>query len=207
MVDPNSAIEALEQLSYGGIFIITFFSGYIIPVPEEIVLITVGYLSSVGVVHFGRIVFLSILAVFLSDCGLFYLARHHNRYTERLKVRLERSWISKSRLVSRQHIRRTIFLLRFVISFRFVGPILAGSLNTPWLTFLLPDLAAVLIYVPVLTFLGFYFHASFAKLVTGVEASQHLIFILAMIIVGLLITRFAHRKWRRSATPVDTLPS
>src|SRR3989344_3918397 len=138
MVDPNVALAALEQLSYGGIFLITFFSGYLLPVPEEIVLLSIGYLSSVGSIYLGRAALVSLLAIFASDCALFYLARHHNRYTERLKARLERSRLAKSWLVSREHISRTIFLLRFALGLRFVGPVLAGSLNTRWLVFLFP---------------------------------------------------------------------
>ena len=202
MTDPSATIATLEQLSYGGIFLITFFSGYIIPVPEEIVLLSVGYLSSVGVIHLGPAVIVSLLAIFASDCVLFYLAWHHNRYTERLKARLEQSWLAKSRLCSREHISRTIFLLRFVIGFRFVGPVLAGSLHTRWLTFILADLSALLISVPIFIFLGFHFNASFVSLVTRVEATRHLIFIVVMIIISLLIARFVHRKLRRSTSAV-----
>jgi len=78
MIDPNVALATLEQLSYGGIFLITFFSGYLIPVPEEIILLSIGYLSSVGSIHFGRAMLVSLLAIFASDCTLFYLVRHHN---------------------------------------------------------------------------------------------------------------------------------
>src|SRR3989344_1345214 len=194
MVDPSAALATFEQLSYGGIFLVTFFSGYLIPVPEEIVLLSVGYLSSVGGIHLGRAMLVAFLAILASDCFLFYLARHHNCYNERLKARLERSWLAKSRLVSRKHISRTIFLLRFVIGLRFVGPVLAGSLNVRWLVFLFPDLAALLIYVPVFTLLGFHFHASFVKLVTSVEAAKHAIFITAIVVVGLLVARFVHKK-------------
>lgn len=209
MIDPNTALASLESLSYGGIFLITFFSGYLVPVPEEIVLLSLGYLGSIGVIHFGRAVIVAFLAILASDCLLFYLARHHNRYTKRLKARLETSRLGKSRLVSREHLSRTIFVLRFVVGLRFVGPVLAGSLNTRWLTFLLPDIAALLIYVPVFAFLGFHFNASFVKMVTSVEMVRHTIFIIAMVVVGLLITYFVHQKLSRytngATTPVDTL--
>ncbi len=45
------------------------------------------------------------------------------------------------------------------------------------------------------------------KVVTGVAVVRHVIFILAMIIVGLLITRFVHKKlsqFANGAAPVDT---
>ena len=185
MQDIFSAIGYLEQFSYIGIFILLLFSGSIFPIPEEIILLAAGYLSSSGLIKLSPVLFVSFFAILLGDILLFKLSSQESKYTEKLKEKIKNNKFFNHKIMSHRHIGRTIFVMRFIPGLRFLSPIVASIIKMKPNKFLFYDSVALLVYTPIFVFLGFYSHNSFLRFITEVEAVRHVIFFLILALVGI----------------------
>ena len=196
MVNTQFFITYLEHFSYIGIFILVLLSGYLIPIPEEILLLLVGYISGFGFNNLYIAMLASILGVLAGDNILFWLSRYKgSKLIDRLKRKIRRNELMKYRRLMKKHIGKTIFILRFIVGLRFFGPFLAGSMKAKWKTFQLYNLLAVVIYVPILVFLGYRFHNQLVLLITEFEIARHIIFVLSLVVLGYLISIFLNKKF------------
>lgn len=187
----------VENLSYLGTFIVMVLAGHLVPVPEEILLLLIGYASGIGFSNVYIAFAVSSIGVIVGDSALFFLSRTGSKYVERLKKKISRSKLERYENLMRTHAGKTIFLSRFIITVRFFSPILAGSLGVKWRTFALADFPAVIIYVGVFIFLGYHFNSDIASLITEVKLARHIIFILLISVIGLLISYWAGKKFLR----------
>ena len=195
MTSTQFFINYLENFSYLSIFILSALVGYLIPIPEEILLLLVGYIAGSGFYNLYLAAFFSIFGVIFSDNVIFWLStRNSVGLIKKLKQRFDRDKIKKYRRLMKKHIGKTIFVLKFIVGLRFLSPLLAGSMNVKWKIFQFYDLLAVAIYVPLIIFIGFHFHNQLEFLVTGVQVARHLIFLLILILAGILVTIFARNK-------------
>ena len=189
-------IGYLEQFSYFGIFALIALSGYIIPIPEEILLLLTGYLAGIGVNNIYIALAAAILGILAGDNILFWLSRYKgSKIIDRLRHKVRKNEINKYRHLMKKHIGKTIFIARFIVGLRFFGPFLAGSMKIKWKAFQFYNLIAVLVYAPIILFLGYHFHNRLALIITQVEIARHLIFFLFLVAVGYLISVFLNKKY------------
>lgn len=187
----------LEHISYFGTFVLMVFSGHLVPVPEEIILLLVGYASGIGLSNVYFTAVSAMLGVIAGDSLLFYLSRHGNRYIERLKNRIAPQKIAKYERMMNAHTGKTIFLSRFIVGLRFFSPILAGMLKVKWRMFLACDIPAIIIYVSFFIFLGYHFNSDIARMITEVKLARHIIFALLITVIGLILSYFIGKKFLR----------
>lgn len=185
----------LDAFSYLGIFVLLLLSGYIIPVPEEIILLLVGYMASAGYFGLAGAIIISIIAVLAGDNIIYRLSSHGSRWVHRLKCRLRHKKLRAYEKLMKNHVGKTVFLSRFVVGLRFLGPLLAGSMKIRWRTFQVFNLIAILIYVPLLVLIGYFFHSQLAAIITRVELARHVVFVLIAIMVALAISWVVNRLY------------
>jgi len=170
-------------------------SGHLVPVPEEVILLLVGYASGIGLsnVYFAAV--FAMLGVIAGDSLLFYLSRHGNHYVEKLKNRIALQKMAKYERMMGAHAGKTIFISRFIVGLRFFSPILAGMLKIKWRIFLVSDIPAIIIYVSLFIFIGYHFNTDIARMITEVKLARHIIFILLIAVIGLLFSYFVGKKF------------
>lgn len=191
-------ISTLASFSYFGIYLSTALSGYIIPLPEEVVLLTIGYLVSYKSLNIYMAVIFSILGILTGDTILFWLSHYKNiKIVNKMKIKVNKHKLMKYKKLIKNHIGKTIFLLRFIIALRFLGPFLAGSTRIRWNFFLLYDALAVFIYVPTIVFLGYYFHNNLAKIIAEFEIIRHIVFVVFLIFASYFVT-FIFKNFKSS---------
>ena len=188
MEEPGFIIESISllgQLSYWGIFGLSLLANLVIPVPEEIFLLGLGYLSGgeSPVLNPYITALIVIPGLLLSDIFLYTLARKGNKYVAILERRLRNFKFTRDREFVERHILKIIFISRFVIQFRFVGPVLAGTTNISWKKFIAWDAFALAVYVPLVIATGNFFHARIAQVINGIGVVKNYI----LLIVGLLV--------------------
>ncbi len=89
-------INYLEHLSYAGIFIILALVGYfLIPVPEEIMLMIVGYISALGFNNVYIALVVSIIALQVGDNLLFWLSKGGSKYIVKIMYKFKEEKIRK----------------------------------------------------------------------------------------------------------------
>ena len=196
MINPQLYLNFLEQFSYAGLFLFVVFSGYLIPIPEEILLLLLGYIAGVGLISIYLALAAGILGVLIGDNILFWLSHFQgSKIVHRLKKKIRKHELMKYKHLMKQHIGKTIFILRFIVGLRFFSPFLAGSLRVKWKVFQIYNLMAVSIYVPILVFLGYHFHNKILLVISSVEIVRHSIFFIFLAVVGYLITVFVRKKF------------
>lgn len=188
MIDPQIFISYLGQFSYLGIFVVMMFAGYGIPVPEEILLLLVGYLAGTEVNNVYLAIAVSVVGLLVGDIILYSLSRTGSAYINRLQGKFRPEKLARYEAMMRQHLKPAIFGFRFIPGLRFLGPFLAGSTQTSLTTFLIYDILALAMYTPLIILIGWHWHTSITRLITQFDALRHFITIAAVAIIGLILT-------------------
>ncbi len=182
-------------LTYATVFAIVTLTGYLIPIPEEIMLIFIGYLAALGLGNPYLMTLAGILGLLAGDGIIFFLSLHGARFINRLKVKINPARLERYETKARDHLGRYVFGLRFVPTLRFLSPILAGSMRVSWRVFLWYDALAALIYAPILIFFGYHFGNQLALILSELKVVRHTFFILFLIALGIWMTVAAHRRF------------
>jgi membrane protein DedA with SNARE-associated domain len=179
----NELIQSIGSYSYWGIAFLGLIANAFPLAPEEAILLVVGYLTGTGLFNIWLVGGLMIGGMFISDIVLFTLSRRGANFVEKLKKKVHTNRKFQDENWVKRHVKKIIFISRFVIIFRFIGPVLSGSVKAKWSTFLFYDFIALCIYVPTVLFIGNYFHNHLSAIIAGVAEFRNY-FLLA---VGLLV--------------------
>ncbi len=190
MTETQQLIGQLHSLSYLGIFGVSILSNVVVPVPEEIVLLALGYLAAGPSINGFILLPIVFFGLLISDMVMFFLSSNNNKlvtffYNKFFAKRLEskKEWLEK-------HINKVIFFSRFMVQLRFLGPFLAGQNKIGWKRFLTFDVAALLIYVPLYLFIGFYFRSRVEFIADQVHTLRNII--IMVVVIGLLISLYKY---------------
>ncbi len=184
-------------LTYGGVFILALLSNVIIPVPEELVLLTMGYFTGIGVFHYSFVLGLFILGMLVSDYILYSLAKRGSKLTARLQKRLENKGILKNKEYLEKHIEKIIFFSRFLVYLRFMGPVIAGHVGISRKKFLMYDFLALVVYVNIFLGLGNYFHKQIQVISEGVAQFKNYLLLILAIVVAFFLFRYIQRNFMK----------
>jgi membrane protein DedA with SNARE-associated domain len=178
-----SNLQSLEQLSYAGIFLGVMLSGYVIPVPEELVLLVGGYLAAQHLLFLPFVMLVGLAGALAGDGVLYYLAGHGSHFAKKYHKEAEKTahagWYLK-------RLRRspflTIFFSRFILGMRALNPLISGLTGVRWRTFFPASALSAAIYVPFIIGLGWLFNSQISSLIAAAESLRHIL--LALFIVG-----------------------
>jgi len=193
MEEAEFIISSLSALSYGGIFVLFLFANIVIPFPEEIFIIAIGYLGSTGLMNPYIAGAIAILGLMTSDIIIFSLIKRGNKLLMRVgKFLLGKSFVEDT-VFFKNHVNKIIFFTRFIVSVRFLGLFIAGTLKVKHRTFITYDGIAILIFVPILIFIGDYFHKQFSAIVNGAGLVRYWILFLVLLVLFMYFSRFFRR--------------
>ncbi len=190
-------LSTLHTLSYPGLFLLFAGSAVVFPIPEEIILLTAGFLIADGLISFYIGMPISILGMLAGDVVLFGLARIGGEYAQKLRMKVNKIGLDKTWIFSPKQPLRAVFILRFLTGFRFIAPIYAGFEQASWKGYLATDLLAIVIYVPLMLWLGYSFHASIIAFIAGFEIIRHGVFLLVLAIAGVGMLANLYRVVRK----------
>ncbi len=149
-------LSYVEHLSYLGIFLAVAFSGYIIPLPEEVILIIAGYMVAQGILSLPAIIVVCILGAICGDTLIYYLSGHGSRFTQKYHDHARRSYFGWYIHQINDRPFATIFLSRFVVGMRFLSPLVSGLTRVKARIFVPATALSALIYIPFIIMIGFY---------------------------------------------------
>ncbi len=187
-------IQSLGGISYFGIFGISILANVFIPVPEEVVLLALGYIARSGGISIFAIMPIVMAGLLVSDVGMYILARSGNRLVTGFYNKFFAKRIGTHQYWIETHIKKVIFFSRFLMQLRFLGPFMAGHLKIRFRTFLFYELAALIIYVPFIVWIGWYFHARVAAIADGIGTIRNIILIIVGITLIISISKYIYRR-------------
>lgn len=202
MQETDLIVQSMGGLSYGGVFILALMSNIIIPIPEELVLLGMGYLTSLGVFKYYLVSIIFILGMLTSDYILYSLAKRGSKLTKKLQEKLEKKGILKNKEYLEKHINKIIFFSRFLVYLRFIGPVVSGTLGIDRKKFIKYDLLALVIYVNIFLGLGNYFHKQISFVTAGVARFKNYLLIVLAVVLSVLLLRYIQKNFLKWITVI-----
>lgn len=193
LISPPSSL-ALRIAPFTTAALFVFIGGFLIPLPQEGVLVAIGYYFGDQHLSLPVAAAASLLAVVVSDNIFYALARIGSPLVTGLKRKLNPAVVDRYAASMRAHPGRTIFFVRFIPGARVLAPLLAGlSRGVRLSTYELANAAAAVIYVPVYVILGYFFHGSIEQVVDSVQEGQNAAFAVALIAVTAAVAYKVYR--------------
>lgn len=201
----DALIEGLRNMEPRTAFLsllgVLLLCGLGLPVPEDIVLITTGFLASLGKFPLWVGIALGVVGVLSGDAVLFFLGR---RYGERVFEHplVRRITRPESLEAARERVLRNAsvicFVARFLPGLRSPIYLMAGAMGVPPRTYVTQDGLAALISVPVWVVAGWYFGEQIEGAMLWARQFQTVMLVaLAVLGVGWL----GWRAWKRRQEP------
>lgn len=160
-------------------------------IPEEVFLLSFGYLAHATphTFPFLNITIFLIIGFLFIDSVLYYLVKRGSKIIDFIIHKIMRMNISGEEEFFKKHIRKTIFVSRFLLQLRALGPIAAGRVNYPYFKFLFLDFLALILYVPGMMALGYYFSNRLEKILSGADVIRNIILIALIMIILIIFGR------------------
>lgn len=189
-MDPLTLAEFVTTWGYLALLVLLLLTGIGSPIPEDLLLLTAGYLVFVEAIAWPLTLPICLVGVVGSDVVLYAAGRHltwhpHKELEERVlsPARLERATRWFARLGP-----AAVFGARLVPGTRAVVFVSAGLQGLPASRFLLYDIGGALIWVPLLLFVGYRLGDRVGNLDALVRWMQGAGFWLALTAIILLIS-------------------
>jgi membrane protein DedA with SNARE-associated domain len=195
MEDTNGIIASLGGLSYFGVLILAFLSNMFIPVPEEVILVVMGYLSGNGMFMYPLVMALFILGLMISDYMLYSLTLKGSKLVKGFIKKLQKKGLLKNERYTKKHIKKIIFFSRFLIYLRFIGPVMSGYLKIDRKTFLTHNFLALVVYVNIFLGLGHHFHRQLEIITEGVARFKNYLFFAILVIGTILLLKYIQKNF------------
>ncbi|HTH93075.1 MAG TPA: VTT domain-containing protein [Candidatus Paceibacterota bacterium] len=194
MTETQELIQHVVTLSYGGIFLISLLANVVIPVPEEVVLLAIGYAVRAEHRPFLLVVPIIMAGLLISDLVLYYFSSKSNRFVMAFYNRLFKHQVESRRAWLERHVKKVIFFSRFLVQLRFLGPFFAGQTKVSLKIFVLYEVLAMIIYVPLVVGAGWLFHNSLEHIVSGINVIRNVVLVVAGALIVISLFR-SIRKW------------
>jgi membrane protein DedA with SNARE-associated domain len=186
----------LQQLSYFGIFLVVMAAGHVIPIPESITLILIGYVSVYKDVHLGLVLFFAFLGTMGIDIFMYAISRKGNVLASRIARKIDQKHFDKYLNAQEKHLFWLVFFSHFIPGWRFANPVILGITKMPWKKFLSYSVIASCIHTPFYIFLGFFLHKNVVPVINAVESGGKILLyiVLAGVLIGIIHIVLEKRK-------------
>lgn len=184
-------------MSYFGIFGLSFLANVVVPVPEEVVILAIGYVIGTGHINFWITFAVVFFGALLSDVIMYYLSFHGNRLVRGVYDKLFSKILPMDDSFVQRHIAKIVFISRFLVNIRFIGPFFAGHVKMPIGTFMFWNSFALLIYTGVMLWAGSYFQDRLEGIFSGIGTFKNVMLILIGIVVIMTLGQIAKNAFLR----------
>ena len=158
VLNPVVIAEWLSAWGYLGVFICVFIGNLGVPVPEETVLLTAGFLAGRNILDLEPLYLVAIVSAVSGDCCGFLFGRTGGqRLIERLAHRFEFVRVRYERLQSffETHGSKAVFMARFITGARFMAGPMAGAAGMPFYQFLGWNILGALVWCTLVVTVGY----------------------------------------------------
>ncbi|MBK7870148.1 MAG: DedA family protein [Saprospiraceae bacterium] len=183
--------ELIQQFSYLGIFLWFAFFDQITPIPEELVLISMGFIANQGHIHPLLAGLTALGGLIVVDNVYYGLGKSGKMLFNRFRKASEMELIErfKKRIVA--HDWQTIFMMSYFPKLRFITPFLAAAAGINWLRFAIINAASSATYVALYILLGIFFE----RQLEAITLEMLMIYITVFtLIIGIIVFVWIFRK-------------
>jgi membrane protein DedA with SNARE-associated domain len=198
----NHLTSLAPSAVYDTLASILLLCGLGLPIPEDVSLISAGYLAHMGVVNVHKVFLVCFAAVLGGDCLAFTMGRLFG--SRLLDSRLaQRFFRPRKQIRVRAYFRKfgskVIFIARFLPGLRFSIFLSAGTLRVRPSTFFIYDALAALVSVPALVYLAWIFGEHIDHVVSWARRSEYGILIVAVLAAVWISVKILRKRRREAA--------
>ena len=203
MIDPHFqnylrefgfAAHLIKGNFYLGTFLLSIFISYIIPLPEAIFLIFIGYSANVMGFDVGYVTMVSFAGAIIGDNALYRLSYFGNKYVQHFNQKMRANKLIKYENLVVDNIGKSIYFLRLITGLRFLGPVVSGTLGVRWRKFFPVNFGATLMHTAFFIMLGYVYHRRIFLMMTEVEIIKTTLLFSSVFIVGFLVHVFLKKE-------------
>ena len=188
--------DYFSKFGYIGIYLWFITVDQIVPIPEEITLIVIGYLSSQGLISPILAGIFSIAAFITVDTVYFQLTLSGNKLIKKITSNNKSGTTNKYKEALKNHTFKTLLILSFIPRMRLFGPVFIALLKIPYKRFLLYDITTLTLFTSIYISLGIFFHKSLSSLISETQSLTNIIFFAAMAVM-IILTVIIIKKFRK----------
>ena len=198
----NHLTSLAPSAIYDTLVAILLLCGLGLPIPEDVSLISAGYLAHLGILNVHKVFLVCFAAVLGGDCLAFTLGRLFG--SRLLDSRLaQRFFRPRKQIRVRAYFRKfgskVIFIARFLPGLRFSIFLSAGTLRVRPSIFLIYDALAALVSVPALVYLAWIFGEHIDHVVSWARRSEYGILIVVVAVVVWFAVKMLRKRRRETA--------
>ncbi len=188
-----------DHLSYFGIIAFLVLTGFGLPVPEEVPIVTAGIASSVGTLNPWLAFVSCVIGAVLGDHVLYAVGYHFGHSLvyrhPRVAALLHADREAKIEQMVRKHEVKVLVLARFMVGVRAPVYLAAGVLRVPFARFFVIDIISATVVVGLFFGLSYAYGERLTRYVRQSEIGLTVIIIVAIVGgIGYLLWR----RWKRS---------
>lgn len=180
-------------------FFVLILCGLGLPLPEDIVLIFLGFLIYNGYGNITTGLIIGYMGIIVGDSIIYMLGKKSG--TKILKHKLFAKLLTKARLKKAKkftidHGKKTVFIARFLPGLRAAVFFSCGLLKFKYRTFFLMDSVAALLSAPIFILLGYYFGDKIDYIIHVVKRVDRIVIILlfAIVVISYILKKYYNRK-------------
>lgn len=186
-------------------FVILIFCGLGLPLPEDILLILLGFLVYSGYGDIYLALLLGYLGIIIGDSIIFLAGKRYG--IKLLNVKPFSKVITKQRLKKAKkfivnHGKKTLLMARFLPGLRTPIFFSCGTLKMRFSAFFIIDSAAALASAPIFTLLGYFFGDKIDSVITHLKRIDKivLLIIVSVFLVVFILKKYFNKKQSSSTT-------
>jgi len=183
----------VSQFGYIGILLWFITFDQLTPIPEEVSLLIIGYLSSHGVFNPFLAGVFSLAGFLIVDTGYYFLSKRGSSWIKTKTKGFSRLMKSYETQL-KKNTPRAILILCFIPRMRMFAPILAGSMKLSFRRFLLFDTIALALFTTVYLLVGIIFNKSLQKIISKTRGLENIVFFAAVLVLAIIIVAFVRRR-------------
>lgn len=181
----------INQYSYLGIFLWFMIFDQLTPIPEEVSLLTIGYIASQTSLNPLWCSIVSLMGLLAIDNLYYFLTYKGSRIASRLLTKQKtNNFLQRLKQKVSENSWLYLFIIEFIPRLRILSPIIACTSNIGWKKFTLINTTATSLVVLIYIFIGIFFQNSLSHILKGFETLRHFVFAMVLISIFLFIWRF-----------------
>lgn len=189
-----------DKLPYLCVLAVLVAASFGMPIPEDIPLLTGGWLCYRGLAVLPIMIATGMLGVLTGDICLFFMGRRFGHHI--VEHRFMRRIVKPSRLLLAEHLFehhgiKIIFAARFLPGLRAMVFLASGVMKVPFWKFIVVNGSAACISVPMLVVLGWFFGAQFDQIKSDVRMVTNVVGFLGLIVLAIAVGLYFHRRSRQ----------
>lgn len=182
--------DLLLYFPYIGIFLLLILGGLGLPFPEDLTLLLAGQLAFSHNLCLSFLLIICFIGVVGMDLVLFYVGKKYGRVLFRYRF-FRRIFTPRRRIQVKAQFKKrgdmVVFIARFIGGFRAPVFITAGTLKMSYLRFLILDILAALLSVPLFVLGSYFLGQKFEEIAHGLVTKITLGLMAAMFLACIII--------------------